>query len=73
MKLELEETKDYLSLTLVPENVAEANKLLRFCNNAKKQAPDIYYSFSGEQAHGIITMNKRRPSLQINSINPFGK
>ena len=73
MKLEYQEGKYGLEINLKPETPKEAAQLLRFANNAKAEKPDIWFNFSSDEPNLQITMNKKRPAVQWNSINPFRK
>lgn len=69
MKLEFTENDYGADITLLPETVDEFAKLARLAKNASSQKPSVYLSFRNTP-HCYIRIHKRKPSVQINSIEP---
>lgn len=71
MKIELKEGDYGVSIEVIPETVQECGILLRLANNAKREKPDIYFSFNKSNAapYASIWLKKLNPMKQINSIS----
>ncbi len=60
---------DYgLDLMITPETPAEVAQLLRFSNNAKKQAARVCFSFHSDDPYCNISLRKISKKQQQNSI-----
>jgi len=69
MKTTFVENTSGLGIEIIPETPEDFAMLLRFANNAKRETPDIFLSFSNK-VYMNVYMRKIRPSIQQNLINP---
>jgi len=67
MKTTFNENHNGLGIEIIPETPEDFAMLLRFANNAKRETPDIFLSFSSK-VYMNVYMRKVRPSIQQNSI-----
>jgi hypothetical protein len=58
MKTEIYESEWGLEIKLIPETLKESNQLLRYCRNAKKVPPVVYYSIERDEPSAHISLEK---------------
>ena len=73
MKVQFSECDYYGEILLIPETIEEVAGLLRFSRNASAIKPDVYMSFNSNEPYCNIYIQKRKISVQVNSISPKTK
>ncbi len=69
MKIIFQETASSGEFELIPETPAEVATLFRFARNAAAKKPSIYLTFSSNEPSCYVSIEKRKRSVQVNSIN----
>jgi hypothetical protein len=69
MKIEIDENKFGMNITLTPENLQEMAQLLRASKNAAAVKPDIYTTLS-DQPYCNIWIRKVKDIRQSNNVKP---
>jgi len=70
MKFEYYEGKWGMTITMTPETPKECAELLRISKNANSEKPHIFFEFSNDTPTCNIDIQKRKESVQVNSIKP---
>lgn len=70
MKIDYNENRWELRITMIPETPKEVAQMLRAAKNAKAVKPKIYFSFNGDEPALNISLEKVIEQVQSNSINP---
>ena len=71
MKVSFQDSDNYASFEIKPEDMKELAALFRLVKNARKQKPDMYLSFSqyNDQPYLSLSFQKVNVSNQVTSIS----